>query len=1147
MKNPHSPRLLAWLLLASASAMVSPGSAADLIWDADGTAGGATGGTGTWSNAANLWNNNGVMQAWTGTSDIAIFGGTAGAVTVGAGLTAGGMTFNTGGYVLANAGNALTLGPNAILSANFATTATATINAVLTGGNIRFNPLVADGTLAGQGQFTIGTSTTHTGTLSIGNGVVSLNGGVSVASGTGITINGSGLYHPNAFTNSHPWHRLRQGLLVLNGTADQIGSQMVTMNGGGILRNSTAGGSDSMTVQNITLNTGFNTLASAPNGGAPNGDTLAITNLTRNSTATVEFRSTYGTIGANGDNGKFAITNLNGVPVANTNGILGGWAYTNSNGANTQGNGHSDSFATWDGALLSVKPAVPDKASNTTGGTLVSQSLSAATAADNWLANGVNGNNTISSDVTINSLIEQTDVIVNNNATLKLASGGFIMRTSNFWLQSGDATGKFTSTEANGKLYVNTATTIDTVSDSLTDLRIRLKITNNGATPVQLIKTGMGSVQIGSYNNGATTNNDYSGGTIIQAGRLQTSSTNSFGTGTVQVTPGGQAFLAVAGTYTNAFDLSGLGAPSVAGSQGAVRFVNGAVISGGVTLSGDTRLTVVTAGETGTISGVISGSGGLEKTGAGTLIASNTNTFTGGTKINGGIVIMQAAGALGSGNITVNSGGALDINGTVVPGSINVTIAGAGADGLGALRSASAAYGVVNNLTLSGDATIGGGAGRWDLGASPISINGGTFTLTKVGSNPTWYRGLSSTTLGNLVINAGQFGVEGNNDTLGSTAHTVTVNAGGELSSWGGVSQNKPIVLNGGTLDTDWSGGLSTWTGNISVTANSFLKADPATATVNLTGNITGIGGLTQTATTAADSTFQLSGTNSYSGATNVNGGILRAGSTTGLSSASAHIITSPGILRTNGNSSSIGSLAGNGAVDNTNASSATLTVGGLGTATTFSGIISDGIGGGTLGLTKTGGGSLTLTGINTYSGLTTVSQGLLIVNGELTASNVLVSGGGILGGSGKISAGATINGTLAPGNSPGILDFNNSALTLGSASVSLFEIGGTNPATDFDRVINISSFTLDGTWTISLVNGFSPAENDSFDLWDAATVNNSGFITASDLTLPTLGGGLTWNTTNFATTGIITVVPEPGITILGALAALPLLRRRRK
>ena len=477
---------------------------------------------------------------------------------------------------------------------------------------------------------------------------------------------------------------------------------------------------------------------------------------------------------------------------------------------------------------------------------------------------------------------------------------------------------------------------------------------------------------------------------------------------------------------------------------------------------------------------------------------------------------------------------------------MNVTIAGAGPDGLGALRSTNAAYGVVNSLTLSGDATIGGGAGRWDLGAGPISINGGTFTLTKVGNNPTWYRGLSSTTLGNVIINAGQFGVEGNNDTLGSTAHTVTVNVGGELSSWGGVSQNKPIVLNGGTLDTDWAGGLSTWTGNISVTADSFLKADAGAATVNLTGNITGTGGLTQTATTAADSTFQLSGTNSYSGATNVNSGILRAGSTTGLSSASAHTITAPGILRTNGHSSAIGSLAGNGFVDNSNAASATLTVGGLGTSTTFTGIISDGIGGGTLGLTKTGAGSLTLTAINTYSGLTTVSQGLLIVNGELTASNVLVSGG-TLGGSGKISAGATINGTLAPGNSPGILDFNNSALTLGSGSSSLFEIGGTNPATDIDRVINISNFTLDGTWTISLVNGFSPVENDSFDLWDATTVNNSGFITASDLTLPGLSSGLAWNTTNFASTGIITVVPEPGITLLGALAALPLLRRRRK
>lgn len=1390
MKTLHPCRLFAWLFVVSPSLNATV-CAANLVWDADGISGGTTGGSALWSTTgANFWDNNGAMQSWTGPTDIAIFGGTAGTATLGSAITAGGLAFNTGGYTVAGAGNTLTLGANAILTSNFAATATTTLNVGLAGTNIQINPLVVDGTLAGQGQFTIAANTSHTGTLSLSNGVVALNNGVSVASGSGIVINGSGLYHPNAFAAAHPWHRLREGLLVLNGTTDQIGSQMVTLNGGGILRNSNTGGSDAQTIQNVTANTGFNTFASAPNGAAT-GDTLAITNLTRNPTATVEFRSTYGSIGANGDNGKVAITNLNGTPVGNTNGILGGWAYANSNAAGTQGDGASDTFATWDAALSSVKSAIPDKSSNTTGATTVSQLLSAALATDNWLANGVNASNTITSDVTINSLIEQSDVIVNNNATLKLASGGYIMRSSNFWIQSSDNTGKLTSLEANGKLFVNTAATLD----ALTDLRIRLKVTNNGATPVQLIKTGNGTTQIGTYNSGGSTNNDYSGGTIIQAGRLQAAAVNAFGTGTVEVLPGGQAFLATAGTYTNAFNLSGSGAPETAGALGAVRFGNGAIISGPTTLTADTRLTAFATGDTGTISGPISGPGGLEKTGAGTVIlsgattytgattinggtllragtatgpvtiglgtlgagtavanratlampslilaaggsalfdlggtttvgggandlfqisgnltlptsgtfgininptsgllangtytlmtyggslvggnisnlaltggAANTrqtlaldlasspgnlnltvtgngatlkynnagatgtwdlnttanfdnasvtdkfyngdavtfedtlspagpytvttsgaltpsaitfntnknitfagtgtlngsfnlvksgtgnlsltggNTFTGGTTINGGVVFMQAAGALGTGNIVVNNGGALDHNGITLPASVGVTIAGAGPDGLGALRSTGAGNGMINSLTLSGDATIGGGAGRWDIGSSAIALNGGTFTLTKVGSNATWFRSLSTTTLGNLVINAGTFGVESGNNALGSTSFTATVNSGGELSSWGGVSQNKPIVLNGGTLDTDWTG-ISNWTGNISVTADSILKADAATATVNLTGNITGSGGLTQAAATAADATFHVSGNNTYSGATTVNGGTLRAGSTTGLSANSAHTVNSPATLRLNGNASSIGSLAGTGTVDNTSATPAVLTVGSLGTSSSFLGSLVDGLGGGSLGLTKTGFGSLTMGGVNTYTGITTVAQGALIVNGELTASSVLVTGG-VLGGSGKISAGATINGTLAPGNSPGILNFNNSNLVLGSGSASLFELGGTNPLTDYDRVINIASFTLDGAWSVSLYNGFTPAVNDSFDLWDATSVNSTGFVTATDLSLPVLGGGLSWDKSAFATTGVITVVPEPTVNLLGALSALALRRRRRK
>lgn len=93
------------------------------------------------------------------------------------------------------------------------------------------------------------------------------------------------------------------------------------------------------------------------------------------------------------------------------------------------------------------------------------------------------------------------------------------------------------------------------------------------------------------------------------------------------------------------------------------------------------------------------------------------------------------------------------------------------------------------------------------------------------------------------------------------------------------------------------------------------------------------------------------------------------------------------------------------------------LTVGGNNLSTTFSGTL-DGIGGS---LTKAGAGTLTLAGVNTYSGDTTVNAGALLINGSI-ASAAMVNNGGTLGGGGTIFNNVTVNsgGTFAPG-APGL------------------------------------------------------------------------------------------------------------------------------
>ncbi|MBU3737250.1 MAG: hypothetical protein FGM62_09815, partial [Methylobacterium sp.] len=139
--------------------------------------------------------------------------------------------------------------------------------------------------------------------------------------------------------------------------------------------------------------------------------------------------------------------------------------------------------------------------------------------------------------------------------------------------------------------------------------------------------------------------------------------------------------------------------------------------------------------------------------------------------------------------------------------------------------------------------------------------------------------------------------------------------------------------------------------------------------------------------------TLTLTAANTYSGATFVDEGTLRAGAVNTFSANSAFEVDDPATLDLGGFSNEIGSLGGSNqsaweGVVTTSNGPATLTTGRLGTSTGFGGKLQDGGAGRELSVVKTGGGTWKLSGTNSYRGSTTVSGGTLEIGSASTLGN---------------------------------------------------------------------------------------------------------------------------------------------------------------
>jgi len=555
---------------------------------------------------------------------------------------------------------------------------------------------------------------------------------------------------------------------------------------------------------------------------------------------------------------------------------------------------------------------------------------------------------------------------------------------------------------------------------------------------------------------------------------------------------------------------------------------------------------------------------GFIKTGDG-VYATGAGNFTGGFTLNGGTVVLQSTTALGSGGanvLTLSNGviassanrslassrfpggifiagnfqlGALSnsyatnaqalINGTAdITFANNVSLQGAnrtitlGGNGTGQFTgiisngglTVTAGDGVTNaRITLTGDNTYTGGttigagvtmrlgnSGSAALAGTTGSvlgaiINNGVELIFDRTNNLTSSNNISGT--GALKkTGAGTLTLAVANTFSGDTSISGTGNGGP-----GQLALSNANALSNSVLDVDDNsriafvlpeatdyrlGGLKGSATNLVIGSNSLTLGKDA-ASNNFAGVISGSGGLTK----VGSSTQSLSGANTYTGGTTISGGILSIGngSTNGTGSIAGAILNNAGLVfnRTNN--------------------------------ITYSDVIS---GSGTL--DKQGGGTLTLSGANTYSGTTTVSVGTLSVNGSTAGGAVGVSSGATLAGSGTVGGATTINSGAfhSPGNSPGVQTFTN-GLTYSNGSTFVWELTANTDSgrgTFFDGV-NVSGglLTIDSGVTNNLVfNGAGSTVNWSNAFWES----NLSWLVFSNAVEPTLLFAAVFDSLNLST-----------------------------
>jgi fibronectin-binding autotransporter adhesin len=562
----------------------------------------------------------------------------------------------------------------------------------------------------------------------------------------------------------------------------------------------------------------------------------------------------------------------------------------------------------------------------------------------------------------------------------------------------------------------------------------------------------------------------------------------------------------------------------------------------------------------------ITGSGSLEVR-AGTTILSGANSYTGETRMMGGTLRAGGAGVLSSGSRYSFTGGVLDLNGhnasaaalTGASGSITLggasftlnqstaTSFGGAITGAGQLHFAGS-----GSLTLSGANSFGtarvtngvlraGSSGAFATKGAYI-VDGGvldlnSFSLTMgslTGSGGTVSLGSAgltidqstATSFGGAITGAGQLHFAGSGSLTLSGANTFgTARVSNGVLRAGSASaftRNADYIVDGGVLDLN---GFNLTMGSLSGTGGG-LALVAADVTLNPVGDesfagaITGSGGLIF----KGPGSLTLTGANSYTGGTVVEGGVLRAGSLRAFVNDTAYTVNG-GVLDLNGFNLYMAEMSGTGGTVDLGTAGLTVT---QDTTTEFGGEI-------------TGSGFLVLDGSGrmSFTGATTAFTGDILVRGStLDILNAFSGTNATIGGRLDQPGVVTVSGADARWTLGGFLDIGS----IGPGALTLSDGGAVNVAgpvrVSDNGVINFGAAAGETARTV----GALTAEVISFGARSGQLVLNhtdQDFILATDITgnarVTAYAGTSTLSGVNSYTGGTIV---EGGVLQAGGLRA---------